>query len=216
MTATKDRDTMAANTATDRRRGRPRWAFWLVAATASVTLGACAASSPTIAPSASAAPTTAPSSLAPPANGTSPLPPPTDPSLVPGAPAPHLAVELSVGTPYTYWGPSGDGMQVTVLALIDPAQGTSGAHPADGYRFVAAKLQINGWASSILVDPNRDAALILGDNTAASALVNDVVKGCTNFHRGSYAIDAGDVIDGCLVFQVFNDDRLHGMEWGVA
>lgn len=207
---------MTANTATDRRRGRPRWAFWLVAATASVTLGACAASSPTIAPSASAAPTTAPSSLAPPAIGTSPLPPPTDPLLVPGAPAPHLAVELSVGTPYTFMGPSGDAMQVTFLGLIDNAQGTNGAHPADGFHFVAAKLEILGAASSILVDPNRDAALILGDDLGASAQVDDVVKGCTNFHRGSYALDAGDVIDGCLVFQVSNDDRLHGMEWGVG
>ncbi len=207
---------MAANTATDRRRGRSHQAFWLVAAIASVSLGACAASSPTIATSAPATPTVAPSSLAPPDDGTVPQPPPTDPILVPGAPAPHSAVELSIGTPYTFMGPSGDGMQVTVLALIDPAQGTNGAHPADGYRFVAAKLQINGWASSILVDPNRDAALILGDNLGASAQVDDVVKGCTNFHRGSYAIDAGDVIDGCLVFQVSNDDRLHAMEWGVG
>jgi hypothetical protein len=210
---------MAATTATDRRRGRPRWAFWLIAAVASVSLGACAASSPTIATSSPATPptpTVAPSSLAPLDDGTVPQPPPTDPILVPGAPAPHSAVELSIGTPYTFMGASGDGMQVTFLGLIDPAQGTNGAHPADGYRLVAAKLQINGWASSILVDPNRDAALLLGDDLGASAQVDAVVKGCTNFHRGSYAIDAGDVIDGCLVFQVSNDDRLHGMEWGVG
>jgi hypothetical protein len=154
--------------------------------------------------------------LAPPAIGTSALPPPTDPSLVPGAPAAHLAVELSVGTPYTFIGPSGDEMQVTFLGLIDNAQGTNGAHPADGFRFVAAKLEILGASSSILVDPNRDASLILGDLHTASAQVNDVVKGCTNFHRGSYALDAGDVIDGCLVFQVSNDLRLHTVEWGLA
>jgi hypothetical protein len=207
---------MAANTATDRRRGRRRWAFWLIAAVASISLGACAASSPTIPTSAPATPTVAPSSLAPPDDGTVPQPPPTDPILVPGAPAPHSAVELSIGTPYTFMGPSEDGMQVTVLALIDPAQGTNGARPADGYRFVAAKLQINGWASSILVDPNRDASLILGDLYTASAQVDDVVKGCTNFHRGSYALDAGDVIDGCLVFQVSNDLRVHTVEWGLA
>lgn len=207
---------MGANPATDRRYDRSHEAFWLVAAIASVTLGACAASSPTIATSAPATPTIAPSSLAPPDDGTVPQPPPTDPILVPGAPAPHTAVRLSIGTPYTFMGSSGDGMQVTVLALTDPAQGTKGAHPADGYRFVAAKLQINGWSSSILVDPNRDAALILGDELGASAQVDDIVNGCTNFHRGSYAIDAGDVIDGCLVFQVSNDDRLHGMEWGVG
>jgi hypothetical protein len=209
---------MAANTATERLRGRPRWALWLVIATASVTLGACAASGPTIAPSASAVATTDLPSSAPLANGTvlQPQPQPTDPILVPGSPAPHVEVELSVGTPYTFWDPSGDGMQVTVLGLIDGAQGANGAHPADGYRFVAVKLQINGWASSILVDPNRDASLILADLYTASPQVDDVVKGCTNFHRGSYAIDAGDVIDGCLVFQVVNDDRLHGMEWGVG
>jgi hypothetical protein len=107
-------------------------------------------------------------------------------------------------------------MQVTFLGLIDPAQGTNGAHPADGFHFVAAKLEILGASSSILVDPNRDVSLILGDLYSTSAQVNDVVKGCTIFHRASYAIDAGDVIDGCLVFQVSNDDRVHIVEWGGA
>jgi len=207
---------MGANTATDRQRGRPRWAFWLVAATASVTLGACAASSPTIAPSASTVPTTGLSSLAPPDNGTSSVPPPTDPKQVPGAPAPHVAVELSVGTPYTFMGPSGNEMQVTLLGLIDNAQGTNGAQPGNGFRFVAAKLEILGYASSILVDPNRDASLLPADLSPIEAQVNDGVKGCTNFHRGSYAIDAGDVIDGCLVFPVFNDLRIGTVEWGVG
>jgi hypothetical protein len=207
---------MAANNPTDRRHSRSRWAFWLVAVVASVSLGACAASRPTIAPSAPAAPTTAASSLASPALGISQLPPPTDPPLVPGAPAPHLAVELSVGTPYTFMGPSGDEMQVKFLGLIDNAQGTNGAHAAAGFRFVAAKLEILGAASSILVDANRDAFLMPSDGNSASPQVNDFVKGCTNFHRGSYALDAGDVIDGCLVFQVFNDLRVRTMEWGVG
>ena len=92
----------------------------------------------------------------------------------------------------------------------------NGAHAADGFRFVAVKLQINGWASSILVDPNRDASLLPADLSPISAEVNDDVKGCTNFHRGSYAIDAGDVIDGCLVFSVSNDLRIGTVEWGVG
>ncbi len=54
---------MAANPATDRPCGRLRWAFGLIAATTSVTLGGCAASGSTIAPSASAVPTTVPSSF---------------------------------------------------------------------------------------------------------------------------------------------------------
>ena len=145
-----------------------------------------------------------------------PQPPPTDPILVAGAPAPHVAVELSVGTPYTFMGPSGNEMQVTLLGLINNAQGTNGARPADGFRFVAAKLEILGYASSILVDPNRDASLLPADLRPINAQLDEGVKGCTNFHRGSYALDAGDVIDGCLVFLLSNDLRLRTVEWGVG
>ncbi len=118
--------------------------------------------------------------------------------------------------PYVFMGPSGNEMQVTFLGLIDNAQGVNGARAADGFRFVAAKLEILGYASSILVDPNRDASLLPADLSPISAQVNDDVKGCTNFHRSSYAIDAGDVIDGCLVFSVSNDLRIGTVEWGVG
>jgi hypothetical protein len=185
---------MAANTATDRRRGRPRWAFWLIAAGAGVGLGACAPSRPAIA--------------------NSPLPTPIATS-VSGGPAPHSAVELTVGAPYTFIDPSGDEMQVTLLGLIDNAKGANGP-AASGNRFVAAKLQILGSSRTFSVDPNRDAALILGDLNTANAQPNAAVNDCVNFHSGTYTVNAGDVITECLVFQVSNDLRVHTVEWGLT
>jgi len=67
------------------------------------------------------------------------------------------------------------------------------------------------WSTQIATHPSFPA-----DLSPIDAQANDGVKGCTNFHRGSYAIDAGDVIDGCLVFPVFNDLRIGTVEWGVG
>jgi hypothetical protein len=185
---------MAANTATDHRRGRPRWAFWLIAACVSVGLGACASSTPTIA--------------------NSPLPTPIATS-VSSVPAPHSAVELTVGAPYIFIDPSGDEMQVTLLGLIDPARGESG-QAASGNRFVAAKLQILGYSATFSVDPNRDAALLLASRDTANAQPNAAINDCVNFHSGTFAVNAGDEITACLVFQVSTDLRVRTVEWGLA
>lgn len=202
---------MAANTATDCRRGRPRWAFWLIAAGVSVGLGACAPSRP----SAAAAPTISNSPLPTPAIATSALPTPTIATSVSSGPAPHSAVELTVGAPYTFIDPAGDEMQVTLLGMIDNARGANG-QAASGNRFVAAKLQIIGESRTFSVDPNRDAALILGDLDTAIAQPNAAINDCVNFHSGTYTVNAGDVITECLVFQVFNELRVHTVEWGLA
>lgn len=110
---------------------------------------------------------------------------------------PTSAAPATVGTALTA-GP----MRITLVQVIDPAQGGPYTTPNAGERFVATKFLIANTGTSILShDINNDVS-IQGSNGQTYSPDFNSISGCTNFNSGVFTITPGQSETGCAAFQL--------------
>ncbi len=109
----------------------------------------------------------------------------------------HVGSAINIG--------GGNGLQVTVQQIIDPASSGNQYLSADaGKRFVAVKLQIvNKGTTAYNDNANNNVSLVGTDNQNATLSFYPITE-CTSFSSGTYTLSAGASATGCVVFQVPN------------
>ena len=110
---------------------------------------------------------------------------------------------------------SGDTYQVTLVKVIDPAQGaTQFDSPDNGKRFVGFVFKIKALAGSPQnEDANNDAVLFGGSGQEYSADFSDIA-GYTNFDSGTIHVAQGDTVTGAVTFQVPTGVTISKAQWG--
>ena len=105
---------------------------------------------------------------------------------------------------------------VTLVKLLDPAQGSDPYMPPDaGKRFVGLEFQVAIVSSAGTGNANNDATLIGSDNQTYTADFGDIA-GCTNFNHGIFTLSVGQTATGCVVFQVPTTVQVSKVEWQPA
>ena len=95
------------------------------------------------------------------------------------------------------------GEQITVVKVIDPAQGTDQfTTPDAGKRFVGAELTINNTGKAALSDDANSTVSLVGSDNQDYTADFSAISGCTNFNSGQYTISSGQSETGCVTFQI--------------
>ena len=110
---------------------------------------------------------------------------------------------------------SGDTYRVTLVKVIDPAQGaTQFDSPDSGKRFVGLVFKIKALTGSPQnEDANNDAVLIGGKRQEYPADFSGIA-GYTNFDSGTIHVAQGDTVTGAVTFQVPNGVTVSKVQWG--
>ena len=110
---------------------------------------------------------------------------------------------------------SGDTYRVTLVKVIDPAQGaTQFDSPDNGKRFVGLVFRIKAVTGSPQnEDANNDAVLFGGSGQEYSADFSDIA-GYTNFDSGTIHVAQGDTVTGAVTFQVPSGITVSKAQWG--
>jgi hypothetical protein len=96
-----------------------------------------------------------------------------------------------------------NGLSVTLLQVMDPAQSTSQyITPDPGKRFVAVDVRITNNGSAAVSDDANNNLSIVGSDNQTYTFSPYPVLGCTNFHSGIYTLAPGESSTGCTVFQL--------------
>lgn len=121
-----------------------------------------------------------------------------------GEPKPAPAPLAKVGDTVNIGGDGG--LAVTLLRVIDPAQGKNEFNSPDaGKRFVTINLKISNNGQSAASDNADNNTVVIGtDNQTYNDDLSDVSE-CTDFNYGSYTLSAGSSITGCVTFQLPSD-----------
>ena len=117
--------------------------------------------------------------------------------------AANASAVVHVGATQAVSDESGDQASVTLTQVIDPATSDNQyLTPDPGKRFVATVLTIRNTGSSALQgDADSDSTLIGSDNQSYTADFSSVSE-CTNFANGSYQLNVGESVNGCVTFQL--------------
>ena len=143
------------------------------------------------------------------ATSTTPLPS-TSGNLATGRQAPPG----KVGSSFALEDGSGNTYQVTLVKVIDPAQGAGQFDtPDSGKRFVGAVFRIKALTGSPQnEDANNDAVLVGGNGQNYSADFGDIA-GYTNFDSGMIHVAQGSTVTGAVTFQVPNGVMVSKVQW---
>jgi hypothetical protein len=115
---------------------------------------------------------------------------------------PTRAASAHIGQELIITRPSGYKFGVTVTQIIDPA--TSSTQPPAGFRFVAAQISLdNAGSQSASGNVNNQLTVIGSDSTTYSSS-SVPIQNCSNFNSGQYTLDPGNVVTGCVAFQLPN------------
>ena len=144
----------------------------------------------------------------------------TSPAAGPSAPASQASSgggqsgSGAVGSSYTVQDNNGDSYQVTLVKVIDPAQGaTSFDAPANGKHFVGAVFTIKAIQGSPQnEDADTDAALVGSDGQTYTADFSSI-SGYTDFNYGAIKVQQGDSVTGAVTFQVPNGVSISKVQW---
>jgi hypothetical protein len=122
----------------------------------------------------------------------------------------HVGATLSLSA-------GGASEQVTLLQVIDPAQGADQFNTPDpGKRFVATVFRItNTGTAAGQGDADNDAAVIGSDGQSYTADL-DTVGECTDFDDGSFSLGPGESVTGCVVFQLPTGTTVARVQWTPA
>jgi hypothetical protein len=164
-----------------------------------VVAGAVACASPAV--------TQAPQSAAPAAQASH------APTSAAPSPSPSDQTSGSVGTTFEVTDSQGNKYDVTLVKVIDPAQGAdSFSTPDNGKRFVGAVLTIKGVSGSSSDDTNSDAVVTGSNGQQYQADFNNI-QGYTNFNSGSFNVSPGQTVTGAVNFQVPTGVSVHNVQW---
>ena len=123
-----------------------------------------------------------------------------------------------IGSSFEVQDGSGDTYRVTLVKIIDPAQGAAGPFdtPDSGTRFVGAVFRITGVRGSPKDDDaNNDAALVGSNGRTYTCDFNDIV-GYANFNDGVIQVAQGGTTTGAVGFQVPDGVRVTEVQWSSA
>jgi hypothetical protein len=119
-----------------------------------------------------------------------------------------------VGTAFTVQDNSHDTYRVTLVKIIDPAQGaTSYDTPQGGKHFVGAVFMITAVQGSPQnEDADNDAALVGSDG---QTYTNDIssIAGYTDFNYGAIKVSQGESATGAVTFQVPDGVSVSRVQW---
>lgn len=130
------------------------------------------------------------------------------------AAAAHKAGAARIGSYFDVGDGEGATYRVTLVKVIDPAQGADQfTTPDSGKRFVGAVFRITALKGSPQdEDANNDAALVGSDGQAYSADF-DAIVGYTNFNNGQIQVAQGDSEIGAVTFQVPDGVKVAEIQW---
>jgi hypothetical protein len=119
-----------------------------------------------------------------------------------------------VGTAFTVDDGSKDTYRVTLVKVIDPAQGaTSFDTPQGGKHFVGAVFMITAVKGSPQnEDADSDAALVGSDGQTYTADFSSIA-GYTDFNYGAIKVTQGESATGAVTFQVPNGVSVSRVQW---
>ena len=120
----------------------------------------------------------------------------------------------NVGSQFDLKDGSGDTYRVTLVKVIDPAQGADQfSSPDSGKRFVGLVFTIKALSGSPQnEDANNDAVLVGGNGQNYSADF-DGIAGYTNFDSGTIHAAQGDTVTGAVTFQVPDGVPVSTVQW---
>ena len=119
-----------------------------------------------------------------------------------------------VGATFTLDDGAGTTYRVTLVKVIDPAQGANQADtPASGKRFVGLVFTIKALSGDLQgEDANNNAVLVGADGQDYPAALNRIA-GYTNFHDGAIQVAPGDTVTGAVAFQVPDGVAVSVIQW---
>jgi hypothetical protein len=128
------------------------------------------------------------------------------------APAP-----AKVGSYFDLQDSSGNTYRVTLVKVIDPAQGADQfTTPDSGKRFVGAVFRIKAVNGSPQgEDANNDAVIVGSDGQSYTADFSDIA-GYTNFANGVIHVAQGETVTGAVTFQVPDRVKVAEVQWGAS
>jgi hypothetical protein len=131
--------------------------------------------------------------------------------------ASHSAAPARIGSYFDVQDGNGDTYRVTLVKIIDPAQGAGQFFtPDSGKRFVGAVFRIKALSGSPQdEDANSDAVLIGSNGQTYTFDVSDIV-GYTNFDNGTIHVAQGDTTTGAVVFQVPDGIKVTEVQWSAS
>lgn len=136
------------------------------------------------------------------------------------APSPAATAKAAVARVGSYFDvkdSSGDTYRVTLVKIIDPAQGADQfTTPDSGKRFVGAVFTIKALSGSPQnEDANNDAAVVGRNGQTYTADLGDIAE-YTNFSNGSINVAQGGTSTGAVVFQMPNGVKVREVQWTAA
>lgn len=149
------------------------------------------------------------------AGGVSTTPSGTTATAGTAAPSPtHKAAAATVGSYFDAQDASGDTYRVTLVKVIDPAQGSDQFNtPDQGKRFAAAVFSVKALKGSPQdEDADNDAALV-GSNGQTYTADFDSIEGYTDFNSGTIQAAQGDTTVGAVNFQVPDGVKVAKIQW---
>jgi hypothetical protein len=143
------------------------------------------------------------------------------PVAVPPSPPASIALQTGLKAPPGVVGASfslddgtGNGYQVTLVKVIDPARGANQVStPDSGKRFVGLVFRIKGLAGRPQgEDANNDAVLVGANGQDYPADLNRIA-GYANFDDGVIHVTPGETVTGAVAFQVPNGVAVSTVQW---
>ena len=113
-----------------------------------------------------------------------------------------------VGSQFDLKDGSGDTYRVTLVKVIDPAQGADQfSSPDSGKRFVGLVFTIKALTGSPQNEDANNDAVLVGRNGQNYSADFDDIAGYTNFDSGTIHVAQGDTVTGAVTFQVPDGSR---------
>ena len=135
--------------------------------------------------------------------------PPAGTGLHTGLQAPAGAV----GATFRLNDGGGISYQVTLVKVIDPAQGANQVTPASGKRFVGLVFRIKGLTGSPQGEDAITDAVLVGANGRDYPADPDRMAGYANFDDGAIHVTPGQVVTGAVAFQVPASVTVSTVQW---
>jgi hypothetical protein len=123
------------------------------------------------------------------------------------------AAAARIGSSFDVQDGIGDTYRVTLVKVVDPAQGGPYTSPDSGTRFVGAVFRVTALSGSPKgEDANNDAALV-GSNGHTYTCVFTDLAGYANFNGGEIQVAKGGTTTGAVSFQVPDGVQVTDIQW---
>jgi hypothetical protein len=123
------------------------------------------------------------------------------------------AAAARIGSSFDVQDGIGDTYRVTLVKVVDPAQGGPYTSPDSGTRFVGAVFRVTALSGSPKgEDANNDAALV-GSNGHTYTCVFTDLAGYANFNGGEIQVAQGGTTTGAVSFQVPDGVQVTDIQW---